>query len=153
MQFLLSLELFRMKRMSSNRWNILYEKYCCIFFYKTCFVKVKINLDIILSEITFNNGVVKILVTCFLNTLHIKVKTNKKLTVQEPGFKDTDVSRQVAVCESFNDLWKQFAETYTVCKRRQKIIHAEFIPLSFKSSTRHGIYIGEYSLEVIHWLY
>ena len=25
----------------------------------TCFVKVKINLDIILSEITFDNGVVK----------------------------------------------------------------------------------------------
>ena len=32
---------------------------CVYYLSKTCFVKVKINLDIILSEITFKNDVVK----------------------------------------------------------------------------------------------
>ena len=39
---------------------------CVNWLSKTCFVKVKINLDIILSEITFDNGVVKRWVAYFL---------------------------------------------------------------------------------------
>ena len=42
---------------------------CVNWLSKNCFVRVKINLDIILSEITFDNGVVKRWVSYFLQTI------------------------------------------------------------------------------------
>ena len=53
---------------------------CVNWISKTCFVKVKINLDIILSEITFDNGVVKRWVPYFLEVIQVNNSKNKKIT-------------------------------------------------------------------------
>ena len=50
----------------------------CNWVSKTCFVKVEINLDIILSEITFDNGVVKRWVPYFLEVIQVNNSKNKK---------------------------------------------------------------------------
>ena len=103
-QFLLRLDLFQMKKMTSERkkkhlmWKIanieafsstkpyatkyspfkncilyitfhVFIQRCVYWLLGTCFVKVKINPDIILSEITFDYSVVKRWVAYFFNSL------------------------------------------------------------------------------------
>ena len=65
----------------TQNFSSFYLKMCKLII-KNCFVKIKIELDFILSEITFDDGIGKRWETYFLKSLHVFSKDTKDIPLK-----------------------------------------------------------------------
>ena len=72
---------------------------CVNWLSKTYFVKFKINLDIILSEITFDNGVVKRWVPFFLEVIQV----NNLKNIKNYSVSKWEISTKIVKQEKFEE--------------------------------------------------